>query len=112
MRPSLFTYSHWWIESPLASTRSTRSSIAGTLGGMAELDLSLFGDAHVQKYLETDGEVGHIWNGAPCCVLFTTGRKSGEERRHALIYGKRGDDVLLVASKGGAPDHPVWYLNL
>lgn len=79
---------------------------------MAELDLSLFGDAHVEKYLETDGEVGHIWNGAPCCVLFTKGRKSGEERRHALIYGKRGDDVLLVASKGGAPDHPVWYLNL
>ena len=79
---------------------------------MAELDLSLFGDAHVQKYLETDGEVGHIWNGAPCCVLFTTGRKTGAPRSHALIYGTSGDSIVLVASKGGAPDHPTWYLNL
>jgi deazaflavin-dependent oxidoreductase (nitroreductase family) len=79
---------------------------------MAELDLSLFGDAHVQRYLDTDGAEGHIWNGVPCAVLFTTGRKSGAQRRHALIYGRRGDDVVFVASKGGAPDNPLWYENL
>lgn len=79
---------------------------------MADRDYSLFGDAHVQKYLETDGEVGHLWNGVPCLVLWTTGRKSGETRAAPLIYGSRGDDVVIVASKGGAPEHPAWYLNL
>lgn len=79
---------------------------------MADRDYSLFGDAHVQQYLETDGEVGHLWNGVPCLVLWTTGRKTGETRVHPLIYGARGDDVVIVASKGGAPEHPTWYLNL
>jgi deazaflavin-dependent oxidoreductase (nitroreductase family) len=45
-------------------------------------------------------------------VLWTTGRKTGETRVHPLIYGERGDDVVVVASKGGAPEHPTWYLNL
>lgn len=79
---------------------------------MSELDLSLFGDEHVRRYLETDGEVGHDWNGAPILVLFTTGRKSGHQRSHALIYGQDGDRYVLVASQGGAPAHPNWYLNL
>jgi proline iminopeptidase len=75
-------------------------------------DISLFGDAHIQRYRETNGAEGHIWNGAPCLVLTTKGRKSGEDRSFALIYGVDGDDVLLVASKGGAPDDPGWYRNL
>jgi len=79
---------------------------------MADRDYSLFGDAHVEQYLATNGEVGHLWNGAPCLVLWTTGRKSGETRVHPLIYGAHGDDVVIVASKGGAPEHPTWYLNL
>jgi deazaflavin-dependent oxidoreductase (nitroreductase family) len=79
---------------------------------MADRDYSLFGDAHVEKYLATDGAEGHLWNGVPCLVLWTTGRKTGETRVHPLIYGLRGDDVVIVASKGGAPEHPTWYLNL
>jgi deazaflavin-dependent oxidoreductase (nitroreductase family) len=75
-------------------------------------DYSLFGDEHIRKYEETDGEVGYLWNDATCLVLTTTGRKSGEPRKFALIFGKDGDDYLLVASKGGAPEHPGWYLNL
>ena len=78
---------------------------------MAELDLSLFGDEHVRRYRETDGEVGFLWNGAPCLVLTTT-RKSGDPRDTALIFGQDGDAYLLVASKGGAPDHPWWYRDL
>lgn len=76
------------------------------------LDLSLFGDEHVRRYEETDGEVGYLWNGATCLVLHTTGRTSGEARKAALICGFDGDDCILVASKGGAPTHPAWYLNL
>jgi deazaflavin-dependent oxidoreductase (nitroreductase family) len=44
--------------------------------------------------------------------LWTTGRKSGTERKLPLVYGRDGDDYLVVASKGGAPKHPAWYLNL
>ena len=45
-------------------------------------------------------------------ILTTTGRHSGQPRPHALIYGRDGDDYLVVASRGGAPQHPAWYLNL
>lgn len=67
---------------------------------------------HIQKYVETDGEQGHIWNGVPTLLLTTKGRKTGELRRTALIYGKHGSSYLVVASKGGADDAPAWYLNL
>ena len=75
-------------------------------------DLTIFGDEHVRRYEETDGEVGYEWNGATCLVLTTRGRKSGKPRKFALIFDRRGDDVVVVASKGGAPEHPGWYENL
>ena len=75
-------------------------------------DYSLFGDEHVRQYEATGGKVGHDWNGASCLILHTTGRKSGETRKFPLIYGRDGEDYVLVASKGGAPDHPGWYKNL
>jgi deazaflavin-dependent oxidoreductase (nitroreductase family) len=75
-------------------------------------DLTLLGDDHIRAYRETNGEVGHIWNGATSLLLTTTGRKSGEPRTSALIYAKDGDDYLVVASMGGAPMHPAWYLNI
>jgi len=67
---------------------------------------------HIQKYVETDGAEGHIWNGVPTLLLTTKGRKSGEWRRTALIYGKHGSSYVVVASKGGADAAPAWYLNL
>lgn len=72
----------------------------------------LFGQEHVKRYRETDGNEGHDWQGATVLILTTTGRKSGKQRSTPLIYGRDGDDYLVVASKGGAPDHPAWYLNL
>ena len=73
----------------------------------------LFGKEHVERYVETDGAEGHDWrNGAPVLILTTTGRRSGEERSTPLIYGRYGDDHLVVASRGGAPAPPAWYLNL
>jgi deazaflavin-dependent oxidoreductase (nitroreductase family) len=73
----------------------------------------LFGQEHVKQYVETDGEVGHDWqDGVPVLILTTTGRRSGEDRPTPLIYGRSGDDYLVVASKGGAPEPPAWYLNL
>ena len=75
-------------------------------------DISLIGEEHIKVYRETDGEQGYLWNGAPILLLTTTGRKSGEPRTSALIFGRDGDDLLLVASQGGAPTHPNWYHNL
>jgi deazaflavin-dependent oxidoreductase (nitroreductase family) len=68
---------------------------------------------HTQRYLDTGGEDGHEWRpGVPTLLLTTTGRRSGVKRRTALIYGRDNADYVLVASKGGAPEHPAWYLNL
>lgn len=77
-----------------------------------KLDLSLVGPEHVRRYVETDGEVGHDWNGAPCLILTTRGRRSGDPRPQPLIYGRDGDAHIVVASKAGAPTHPSWYHNL
>ena len=81
---------------------------------MARRDASaLFGDEHVRQYRETDGEYGHDWKeGTSTLLLTTTGRRSGEPRTTPLIYGRKGDDFLIVASKGGAPEPPAWYENL
>jgi deazaflavin-dependent oxidoreductase (nitroreductase family) len=63
-----------------------------------ERDYSLFGDDHIR-------------NGVPCLILTTT-RKNGEIREVPLIYGMHNDDVLIVPSKGGAPEAPYWYKDL
>lgn len=73
---------------------------------------------HVRRYRETGGTDGHIWKGHdgkghfPCLLLTTTGRKSGEARTTPLIYGRDGADYVVIASQGGRPVHPYWYLNL
>ncbi len=72
----------------------------------------LFGQEHVDTYRATDGETGHDWKGAHVLLLTTTGRKSGEPRTTPLIYGREGGNYLLVASKGGSDEPPVWYSNL
>lgn len=75
---------------------------------------------HLQRYLSTNGEDGHLWDATlgggtglvPTLVLTTTGRKSGRPLTLPLIYGRAGDSYVVIASKGGAPQHPAWYLNL
>jgi deazaflavin-dependent oxidoreductase (nitroreductase family) len=74
---------------------------------------NLFGAEHIRRYRETDGEVGHIWRrGAKILLLTTKGRKTGEQHTVPLIYEEAGDRYVVVASKGGAPEHPGWYRNL
>lgn len=67
---------------------------------------------HIRRYVETDGADGHLWRGVPTLLLTTLGRRTSQPRRLALIYGRDGDGYVVVASKGGAPNHPEWYLNL
>ncbi len=74
---------------------------------------TLFGEEHVRRYRETGGEVGHIWKeGSTVLLLTTTGRKSGQPRTTPLIYAEDDGRYVIVASKGGAPEHPGWYENL
>jgi deazaflavin-dependent oxidoreductase (nitroreductase family) len=73
----------------------------------------LFGAEHVERYIETDGDEGYHWQrGTTILILTTIGRNSGLPRQHALIFREDDGRYLVVASKGGAKDHPEWYLNL
>ncbi|MFJ4713695.1 nitroreductase family deazaflavin-dependent oxidoreductase [Streptomyces sp. NPDC088785] len=63
-------------------------------------------------YEESGGTEGLTVQGAPCLLLDYRGRRSGQWRRTVLIYGRDGDDLLIVASYGGSDQHPLWYLNL
>ena len=67
---------------------------------------------HIHNYVESDGSNGQQWRGVQTLLLTTRGRKSGLLRRTALIYGMDGDHYVIVASKGGAEHHPLWYRNL
>jgi deazaflavin-dependent oxidoreductase (nitroreductase family) len=76
-------------------------------------DDDLFGQEHVRAYIDTDGERGFRWKrGTSILLLTTTGRKSGQPRITPLIFREDDGRYVLVASQGGAPEHPAWYLNL
>ncbi|KIF73348.1 nitroreductase [Streptomyces sp. 150FB] len=65
-----------------------------------------------KTYEESGGTKGTDLNGSPCLLLDYRGRRTGAWRRTVLIYGRDGEDYLIVASKGGADEHPLWYVNL
>jgi deazaflavin-dependent oxidoreductase (nitroreductase family) len=67
---------------------------------------------HQRIYRVTGGAVGKHVGGRPALMLHTVGRKTGKPRATALTYAKDGDDYLIVASYGGSPQHPAWFLNL
>ena len=75
---------------------------------------------HLSRYLATNGEDGYLWDASlgggtglvPTLLLPTVGRKSGRVLTLPMIFGRAGADYVVGASKGGAPTHPAWYLNL
>ena len=79
-------------------------------------------EAHVRRYKATNGEDGHIWNGLdgaarfegkfPTLLLTTIGRKTQQQHTTPLIYGRDMNNYIVIASQGGRPTHPSWYLNL
>ena len=79
---------------------------------MADSDDDLFGAEHVRVYRETDGERGYHWRGTTILLLTTLGRSSGEQRTTPLIHRVDGERYVIVASKGGAAEHPGWFENL
>jgi deazaflavin-dependent oxidoreductase (nitroreductase family) len=75
-------------------------------------DNDLFGQEHVRVYRQTDGEHGYHWRGTTILLLTTVGRRSGKERTTPLIHRVDDGRWVIVASKGGAPDDPLWYKNI
>jgi F420H(2)-dependent quinone reductase len=71
-----------------------------------------FTQLHVRAYRLTKGRVGKRWSGAPVLLLDHVGRKSGRRMTSPLIYGEDGQNLILVASFGGAPRDPHWWKNL
>ena len=67
---------------------------------------------HQAAYRATGGLVGHRLGRLTCLLLTTKGARSGIARTLPLVYGRDGDNLILVASKGGSPRHPAWYVNL
>jgi deazaflavin-dependent oxidoreductase (nitroreductase family) len=126
---------HVGAASCLQAAKSHYPATAGTVGERCRrADLSAEGimaepqsrelpewiQNHLRRYLATNGEEGYLWDASlgggkgmvPTLLLTTMGRKSGRFLTLPLIFGESGSDYVVVASKGGAPAHPAWYLNL
>jgi deazaflavin-dependent oxidoreductase (nitroreductase family) len=74
---------------------------------MSDYDASI-----IEEYRANAGRLGGSWEGRDLLLLTTTGRRSGRPHTKPMVYTRDGGRLLVYASKGGAPDHPDWYLNL
>jgi deazaflavin-dependent oxidoreductase (nitroreductase family) len=95
----------------MAASEGTRSA-ERDLSGPARLALKLGSGAHAGVYRATGGKLFGRMGKSPILLLNTVGRKSGRKRTSPLLYVMDGEDFVIIASKGGAPTHPAWYLNL
>lgn len=67
---------------------------------------------HQWLYVHSDGRIGASLGGRPMLLLRTVGRRTRQSRTSALLYVRDGDAYVVIASKGGAPQHPGWFYNL
>jgi F420H(2)-dependent quinone reductase len=79
---------------------------------VSHLFLRAMSGINTALYRLTGGKVGGRMGKAPILLLTVAGRKSGKRRTTPLLYGRDGDNYVVIASKGGAPKHPAWYHNL
>lgn len=82
------------------------------MASAAKIVQKMLMQAHSSVYRATRGKVAGRMFKSPVLLLNTTGRKSGAERTTPLLYLQDGEDIAIVASNGGARQHPAWYLNL
>ena len=66
----------------------------------------------IEEFRANAGKVGGYFEGAPMVLVHHVGARSGTERVNPLVYLPDGDDMVIAATKGGAPTHPDWYHNL
>jgi deazaflavin-dependent oxidoreductase (nitroreductase family) len=79
---------------------------------LGTIAVKLMSMVNVWLFRLTGGRLGSRFSGAPVCLVTVTGRKTGQPRTVPLLYLQRGDEIVLVASKGGMSHHPVWYHNM
>lgn len=82
------------------------------MGRMAGKSFKFISSIHRVLYRLTGARLGSRFLGVPILLLTVTGRKTGRQRTTPLMYFNDAEDLLIVASKGGHPSHPEWYLNL
>ncbi len=84
----------------------------GARARVTRLAMKVAGSLHRRLYRATGGRVGGRVRGMPTLLLTTTGRRTGLPRTWPVGYLEDGDNLVVVASAGGVPTHPAWYLNL
>src|SRR4029079_18631023 len=77
-----------------------------------EVEMSDWNDQTIKEFRENEGRVGGVFEGAPLLLLHTTGRRTGEDRAHPLMYPPHGARWIVFASKGGHVAHPHWLHNI
>jgi len=92
--------------------QSEGTSTPKRLSVPVKLAWKLGSSAHTGLYRATGGKLGGRMGKNPILLLNTVGRKSGKKRVTPLFYVVDGGDYVIIASQGGAPTHPAWYLNL
>lgn len=85
---------------------------ADTVLAMSEIDFNEFNRGIIEEFRANGGKVGGPFEGAPMILVTHTGAKSGIRRTTPLVHLEHGDDHVIIASKGGAPESPAWFHNL
>lgn len=75
-------------------------------------DMREFNEKLIEEFRANDGKVSGPFADAPLILVTHTGAKTGTKRTSPLVFTRDGDRIVLIASKGGAPTHPHWYLNM
>jgi deazaflavin-dependent oxidoreductase (nitroreductase family) len=79
---------------------------------MSAAEINDFNQNLIDEFRANGGQVSGAFAGAPLVLLTTIGAKSGRERTFPVVYTRDGEDLVVIASKGGAPTHPAWYHNM
>jgi deazaflavin-dependent oxidoreductase (nitroreductase family) len=77
-----------------------------------EFDWNAFNRSVIEEFRANDGKVGGAFAGAPMILITHKGARSGKEYTSPLVYTRDADNVVIIASKGGAPEDPQWFRNL
>ena len=76
------------------------------------VDFLEFNKGVIEEFRANGGVCTGPFEGMPMILITMTGAKTGRQLCSPLVYTTDGDDVVVIASKGGAPEHPNWYHNL
>ena len=76
------------------------------------VDRNAFNRSVIEEFRANEGKVGGMFAGAPMILITHKGAKSGKEYTSPLVYTRDADNVVIIASKGGAPEDPQWFRNL